>query len=304
MAWFSTDEGVWEAAVVDVPKPWPEAFARMDLRYHENRHRMKVAPFPGRVALSNRWGWTDRKVRNLLEVDDWHDTVRPVAREDLRGKWDGTRQQPANIPPTPRPTDCQQDNEPTPVVDENPPTACQQDVQQPANTMSIARVSSLTTENNGEPRNHTEAPASGLFALLKPEPPAPEPPPALPAPKPSTDYEALWTALTAWTPKPGAWKLTAERRKHLAARVKDHGEAAVYRVAEWVRTSNHERAVFLRDRGDVATLLRREKFDIYAAMSAGPAPQPAARNGRPVVDYIGGLAELEAWEQHERSLAQ
>lgn len=35
--------------------------------------------------------------------------------------------------------------------------------------------------------------------------------------------------------------------------------------------------------------------------AAGMAP---VRNGRPVVDYIGGLAELEAWEQHERSLAQ
>jgi hypothetical protein len=298
MAWFSTDEGVWEAAVMDLPKPWPEAFARMDLRYHENRHRMKVAPFPGRVAFSNRWGWTDRKVRNLLEADDWHDSARPVAREDLRGKWDGIRQHAANTLPTPRPTVCQQDNKPTPVVSENPPTACQQHVQQSANSMSIARVSSLTTENNEEPRNHGDAPASGtLFVFAKPEPPTPQAL-ALPAPKqPTTNLEALWSALTAWTPKPAAWKLTAERRKHLAARVADHGEATVYRVAEWVRTSQHDRAAFLRGHGDVDTLLRPSKFATYAAFSEGPVQQPV-RNGRPVApSYEDTRREIEEMER-------
>ncbi len=196
MAWFSTDESVWEAACSDLPRPWPEAFTRMDLRYHENRHRMKVAPFPGRVALSNRWGWTDRKVRNLLDADDWHDPQRPVAREDLRGKWDGKVQHAANTPPTPRPTACQQDNEPTPVVEQNPPTACQHDVQQPANSVSIARVSSLTTGTT-EPREPLlEIPAAtatghaqqvGMFgALTQPEPPkAIEPEPTAIEPKPA-----------------------------------------------------------------------------------------------------------------------
>jgi len=295
MAWFSTDESVWEAACSDLPQPWPEAFARMDLRYHENRHRMKVAPFPGRVALSNRWGWTDRKVRNLLDADDWHDPQRPVAREDLRGKWDGKVQQPANTPPTPRPTDRQQDNEPTPVVEKNPPTACQQDVQQPANSVSIARVSSLTTGTT-EPREPLEthtAPASGPVCV--------EPEPqltllTLPAPKP-VDLEAAWTALTAWTPKPAAWKLTAERRKHLTARIADHGEATVYRVAEWVRTSEHDRAAFLRGHGDVDTLLRPGKFATYAAMSAGPAPA-AKVNGRPVApSYADTRREIEEMER-------
>lgn len=97
--------------------------------------------------------------------------------------------------------------------------------------------------------------------------------------RPTVDLDHLWAALTAFTPKPGAWKLTPERRKHLAARVADHGEAAVYRVAEWVRTSPHDRAVFLRDRGDVTTLLRPEKFATYAAFSDGPA-QRTPRNDR------------------------
>jgi hypothetical protein len=133
--------------------------------------------------------------------------------------------------------------------------------------------------------------------FAKPEPPTPQTL-ALPAPKqPTTNLEALWSALTAWTPKPAAWKLTAERRKHLAARVADHGEATVYRVAEWVRTSQHDRAAFLRGHGDVDTLLRPSKFATYAAFSDGPAQQ-ATRNGRPVApSYADTLRELEEMER-------
>lgn len=53
------------------------------------------------------------------------------------------------------------------------------------------------------------------------------------------------------------------------------------RVGGWVRTSSHERAVFLRQRGDVSTLLRRENFATYAAMSEEGLPRPAQLGGRP-----------------------
>lgn len=98
------------------------------------------------------------------------------------------------------------------------------------------------------------------------------------------DLSGLWGDLVAFTPKPAAWKLTEKRRAHLQQRIASHDVATVERVAEWVRTSSHERARFLRERGDPDTLLRPEKFDTYAAMSAGPAPRalttPGARNTR------------------------
>jgi hypothetical protein len=101
------------------------------------------------------------------------------------------------------------------------------------------------------------------------------------------DLTALWSALVAFTPKPSAWKLTPKRRAQLQQRVAAYDVATVERVAEWVRTSNHHRAQFLRGHGDPNTLLRPGNFDTYAAMSASPAPQvvalrPAqgARNGR------------------------
>jgi hypothetical protein len=155
----------------------------------------------------------------------------------------------------------------------------------------------LTSAFSIEPASestHAHGPASGPVCV-EPEPQLPLL--ALPAPKP-VDLEAAWTALTAWTPKPAAWKLTADRRKHLTARIADHGEATVYRVAEWVRTSEHDRATFLRGHGDVDTLLRPGKFATYAAMSAGPAPA-AKVNGRPVVDYMGGFAELRELREQE-----
>jgi len=90
------------------------------------------------------------------------------------------------------------------------------------------------------------------------------------------DLTRLWSLLVAWTPKPGAWKLTPARRKHLRARVADHDVETVERVAHWVATSADDRAVFLRKRKDPDTLLRRERFDTYAGMSTQTAPAVAS----------------------------
>jgi hypothetical protein len=93
-----------------------------------------------------------------------------------------------------------------------------------------------------------------------------------PPPDPLPD---LWAALTAWTPKPAAWKLTPQRAKHLRARLGEHGQDAILAVATWVRESPHDRAGFLRQRGDVDTLLRPEKFATYLAFAATPTTTAA-----------------------------
>ena len=86
----------------------------------------------------------------------------------------------------------------------------------------------------------------------------------------------LWSALTAFTKSPGAWRLDPKRRAALAARVKEYDEATVLRVARWVNESSHDRARFLKERGDVKTLIRPENFATYAALSDGWTPGTAA----------------------------
>lgn len=90
----------------------------------------------------------------------------------------------------------------------------------------------------------------------------------------------LWSALVAFTASPAAWKLSQARRKQLRARVAEDGPDAVREVAAWVRTSKHERAAFLRERGDPTTLIRASNFGTYLAFarSGGPAAQQP-RNG-------------------------
>jgi hypothetical protein len=115
---------------------------------------------------------------------------------------------------------------------------------------------------------------------------------------PSADrLTELWALLTAWTLKPGAWKLTTERQKHLRARIADFDEDTVERVARWAAVSNHDRAQFLRERGDVDTLLRRENFAKYAAMSEESGPRLVATQG-PTTD-----AEA-AWTAMARTAAE
>ena len=80
--WFRVEDEGWEADIVRLPKPWPRSFARADLRCWENRAKMG-GRFPSRSELVERWGWTDRTVRNLLAAENWHDPIDPVPAEQL-----------------------------------------------------------------------------------------------------------------------------------------------------------------------------------------------------------------------------
>lgn len=105
---------------------------------------------------------------------------------------------------------------------------------------------------------------------------------APPAPDP---IDEAWTALVAWTPKPAAWKLSPARRTSIKKLVKQHGIDAIHTVARWM-TSDHDRARFLRERGDADTLIRPANFATYLALAETnhtPQRSPAQR-GAPV-DY-------------------
>ena len=63
-----------------------------------------------------------------------------------------------------------------------------------------------------------------------------------------------------------------KRRAALGARLREHDRAAVLDVWRWVYTSEHRRAVFLREQGyGAATILRPSKFSEYLQLSKQPA---------------------------------
>ena len=90
------------------------------------------------------------------------------------------------------------------------------------------------------------------------------------------DEQALWHGLCAFLPEGRRRDLTETRRSRLRARIAEHGADAVARVGRWVATSRHPRAAFLRERGDVDTLLWASKFQSYAEFSLEPDVDPRA----------------------------
>jgi hypothetical protein len=213
--------------------------------------------YDGRVQLSSEWTIVESGLRERMDA-----IQKPRHTRHLRGapgvKSGGTPESPG----TPK-------SPPTPVGDFTPPLGG--DFTPPWGEISGTNPVSESRHLNPVSESDQEgAPATAVAERARRGP----------------DLAGLWGELVAFTPKPGAWKLTDKRRAHLQQRIAAHDVATVERVAEWVRTSSHERARFLRDRGDPDTLLRPEKFDTYAAMSAGPAPSiptratPGTRNAR------------------------
>jgi len=86
---------------------------------------------------------------------------------------------------------------------------------------------------------------------------------------------------------------------HLAARLREHGLQAVLDVLTWATESDHERAVFLRERGlSLLTLMRPANFEAYLGFARGPASRsrasPSSRGAHPPAEPTA--EELEAYE--------
>lgn len=89
--WVPFDADWWPAIVEKLPRPWPDAAALFDLRWHVDRSASKEVPH-GKRFWMKRWGWTDWKVRSLLREGAWHDPIHPL---------------PAQAPPALRPQTAQ-----------------------------------------------------------------------------------------------------------------------------------------------------------------------------------------------------
>jgi hypothetical protein len=106
----------------------------------------------------------------------------------------------------------------------------------------------------------------------------------------------VWTALRAHLRKPDAWKLTAGRTRALRRLIDSEGADVLVELGAWLATSGHERAAFLRQRGDLDTVLRPENASKYVAMmhTERASPQPSATGPPPTQKPIG-------WAERERA---
>jgi len=95
------------------------------------------------------------------------------------------------------------------------------------------------------------------------------------------DYTTIWARLesirTEANPKARPLKLTSGRRRALSARLKEHTAEEMLTVWRWWQTSQHDRAVWLRQKCTVDTILRPSNFPGYLDLaSASPTTKTAS----------------------------
>jgi len=70
-----------------------------------------------------------------------------------------------------------------------------------------------------------------------------------------------------------AWRLTAQRKKQIKARLSEHQPEDLKTVWAWWLTSDHSRARFLRERDTTTTTILGAKFTDYLELAEKPAQQ-------------------------------
>lgn len=273
---YRPDPAWWPTIAEVLPKPWPAEAVEHDLVWWLDQIEVgRVDRLPGRPTLAVRWGWTDRKVRGVLE-----DVQRTSSRR------------PANVQPTSSTVTVQ-----APLSAENVQPASSE---RPANVQRTssdfapvgAEESASNADEAGAPRargtepepepytdprttsarepdpDPTPAPKpvepEPLAQLgLLPMPPTPGPePPSRPKrskdkpPKPDPEQDPTWSAFAALAVeqglvdaplKPSTQHNSTTRGKALAALVAQHGPGRVLDVWRWVLTSPGRSATWWRE---------------------------------------------------------
>lgn len=82
--WWRFDVEWWPIVAGATPKPWPREMMLADLRYWQDRERMKRGHRPGKHALMERWGCTEWAYRSACKAEsEWsvienHPVTTPV----------------------------------------------------------------------------------------------------------------------------------------------------------------------------------------------------------------------------------
>ena len=85
--WIAMDSNWWQNIAIELPKPWPRDAVMMDLRWWSDQERMGRKKRPGRAALSKRWGWGHKRVRNAMKAEETWGS--PVIHRGQRGASEG-----------------------------------------------------------------------------------------------------------------------------------------------------------------------------------------------------------------------
>lgn len=195
MSGWERMEGHWWPDIAEhLPKPWPRSAVLMDLRWWDGQERAWEATSgergrasrPGRPALMARWGWSERRARDLMrDVEAWADPMhgdkRPVEVEPERSS-----ECPANVQPRSRKQA---------VTTENHSGARPANVQPTSSECPHAR-------SIDPPDPHSTQQATGS----RPPGRAPRAPPTKPHPLAVAAWDEVWHEHRNGTAYPWRWK--------------------------------------------------------------------------------------------------
>lgn len=152
-------------------QPWPRSAAVFDLRWHYDRD----GRVPGRRALRERWGWTDRQARGLLaDTDAWWDPSKGPAPTGRVPR--ASRERPASVPRVSR------ERPGTGAKEEEEPSAASRLC--PASVPPLSRERPASVHTRIDPPSPSPSPSppqaevsesgSAQLALTPPEPDGPD----------------------------------------------------------------------------------------------------------------------------------
>lgn len=103
--------------------------------------------------------------------------------------------------------------------------------------------------------------------------------------------EDVWAALIVHV-APKKVRLTANRRSTIKARIRKYGAHTLIALGKWLATSQHHRAVYLRQRGDITTAIRKEKMPEYIDLMGDEQMAPPDPDSPAGFDYAAEIRRL------------
>lgn len=300
---YRPDPAWWPTIAEVLPKPWPAEAVEHDLVWWLDQIEVgRVDRLPGRPTLAVRWGWTERKVRGVLEdvqrtssrrpahVQPTSSTVTVQAPLSADNVQPASSERPANVQRTSSdfapvcaeesasnadeagaPRARGTEPEPEPYTD-------------PRTTNTREPDPDPTPAPTPAPKPVEPEPVAQLGLLPTPPKPGPEPP-SKPKrskdkpPKPDPEQDPTWSAFAALAvetglvdapPKPDARAPSRKvsRAAVIAEYVAEHGAERVLAVWRWVLTSPGRSATWWREarvEGElIGSFLRPSNFQTMA----------------------------------------
>jgi hypothetical protein len=287
---------------------WTREAAMMDLRWHAVEVRVFGKAFPSRRQLMPRWGWSERRVRDLLATpEEWQDPAYPMSVSDLRGEKVPTRSQkgPNNVPATSQatranaeysgersqkgPNEVPERSQQRPQARSSPTPITDTDHRKTQGTAALAAAREGTPGLvGGEPRPQAGASTLGRNAT----------------PTPCSDEDALYAAYHGHRPRTAPTP-TPDTRRHLRRILTECGgleRAATYLA--WTFQSQDQYAMQLRKEApwlDGKLIFRAdlESLSVHVGKRMAQAEEWEARGRGAAPEAHGDPSQPEgeaAWE--------